>query len=218
MSLIRLGVANRLNVTKRPYTFYKITSVGNNVLETAGEVDVEVKYKADQGVHEFIITFIIVKEMSYEALLGSNFASATGAIVNYEKGELFLKAPKRKDVSYSKSPSELGLGAVVKVNVNAVNVNTQPLEIKAGQTLDIGENLTEEQSQHLVELLSGFGAMFSFDGRLGATDVLEHMIRTKDVVPVRQSPYRYSPVQRREIQNQISEWLDLGIIVPSNSP
>ena len=67
-------------------------------------------------------------------------------------------------------------------------------------------------------MLQQYEHLFSFDGKLGDCNVLEHDIDTGDAKPIHTPPYRQSSKVREKIQKQIQEWLEAGVIRPSRSP
>ena len=80
------------------------------------------------------------------------------------------------------------------------------------------ENLTKEQQQRLRSLLENNTDLFATSLKdLPGTNLYYHEINTGDAVPVRQRPFKYSPAAKKELDKQIKEMLDCGIIVPSNS-
>lgn len=51
----------------------------------------------------------------------------------------------------------------------------------------------------------------------GKTDVLQHAIYTTSCVPIKQRPYRLSPVKHAIVEEQLGEMLAAGVIEPSHS-
>lgn len=80
---------------------------------------------------------------------------------------------------------------------------------------DLQTKLKEEEQFRLDSLVSRYKAMMG-DG-IGCTNLVEHRIVTKSN-PVRQRPYRVSPVLQKLIEEEIDEMLRMGVIEPSNSP
>jgi len=50
------------------------------------------------------------------------------------------------------------------------------------------------------------------------TNVVELQIKLGDVKRIRKPPYRTSCALRQEIQNQVQNMLEKGVIIPRNSP
>ena len=57
-----------------------------------------------------------------------------------------------------------------------------------------------------------------FNECLGYTDVITHKIDTGDTAPIRQYPRRFPYAYREEVNKQISDTLEKGVIQQSNSP
>ena len=61
--------------------------------------------------------------------------------------------------------------------------------------------------------------VFAFtDDQLGRTSQVQHVIDTGDAMPIRQGPYRTSPRCKQEIDRQVDDMLQKGIIRESVSP
>ncbi|RWS25296.1 pol polyprotein-like protein, partial [Leptotrombidium deliense] len=87
-----------------------------------------------------------------------------------------------------------------------------------GGEIRVGSNLTAEQKD-LLQDLSKFEEIFAFDNKkLGRCNNAEFSIELIDDKPVRKNPYIYSFAQRKELQKQIEELIELGVVSPSRSP
>ena len=53
---------------------------------------------------------------------------------------------------------------------------------------------------------------------MGRTSLVQHVIDTGDAMPIKQRPYRVSPVVKKEIDRQVDKMLEKGIIQESVSP
>ena len=79
----------------------------------------------------------------------------------------------------------------------------------------MGEQLTEQQRQDVVQLLEEFkGVMCDSPGR---TDKVKHDIDTATARPVRLPAYRLPHAYRDTVKKEIAEMLECGIIEPSSS-
>ena len=54
--------------------------------------------------------------------------------------------------------------------------------------------------------------------KLGKTSLVQHVIDTGDALPIKQRPYRTSPKCKQEIDRQVEDMLQKGIIRESVSP
>jgi transposase InsO family protein len=84
--------------------------------------------------------------------------------------------------------------------------------------LTIGEDLTPDQHQQLVELLKRNTDIFAkHDFDIGRTNLMKAKIETGNSYPVRKKPYRTPFAYREEVKEQIDEMLKAKLISPSNS-
>ena len=80
-------------------------------------------------------------------------------------------------------------------------------------------SLSREQFEKLTNLIFRNLDLFATGMKdLVGTDVLYHSIDTGDADPVRKRAYRQSPEMMREMQRQVKEMLDAGIVQESESP
>ena len=69
------------------------------------------------------------------------------------------------------------------------------------------------------ELFRCYRDVFAFtDDQLGETSLVQHVIDTGDAMPIKQRPYRASPRCKQEIDRQVDDMLQKGIIRESVSP
>jgi hypothetical protein len=68
-------------------------------------------------------------------------------------------------------------------------------------------------------ILTEFGDIFDDPKKLPPQPLLDHAISLEsNITPVNSRPYRYSPLQKDEIERQVQEMLNAGIISASMSP
>ena len=69
------------------------------------------------------------------------------------------------------------------------------------------------------DLFDKYHDVFAFsDDQLGRTSLVQHTIDTGDAVPIKQRPYRTTPENKQEIDRQVNDMLERGIIQESVSP
>lgn len=87
------------------------------------------------------------------------------------------------------------------------------------QKLNVPENISTADKQDLFNRILKYPTLIARnDMDIGCTDLLEHHIDTGDSPPFRRPPYRVAPILRKEIERQIDQFLQAGIIEPSVSP
>ncbi|KAI7799815.1 hypothetical protein IRJ41_012432 [Triplophysa rosa] len=82
--------------------------------------------------------------------------------------------------------------------------------------VQMGEQLSPLQKKDLHTLVSQFQDVFS--PKSGQTRVIQHEVRTRPGVVVRQRPYRVPEARRLAIEEEITRMQELGVIEPSRSP
>lgn len=80
------------------------------------------------------------------------------------------------------------------------------------------DHLNHEERIQLNILIRDFKEVFSDEGKLSFTHEIKHAIVTKDDIAIKSKIYRYPYVHKDEIQRQILDMLQNGIISPSSSP
>ena len=77
-------------------------------------------------------------------------------------------------------------------------------------------DLTNEQIIEMHELLGSFGDVLT--DVPGRTNLTEHTLEVTSEVPIRQKPYRLPHSVKAEVEKEIQQLLDMGIIEKSSSP
>ena len=81
------------------------------------------------------------------------------------------------------------------------------------------EHLTSIERENIVTLVKRNSDRFYIpDEYLNQTHVLSHKITTTDDVPIHTKQYRFPPIHKEEINQQVNQLISKDIIVPSNSP
>ena len=79
--------------------------------------------------------------------------------------------------------------------------------------------LNDDDRIKFRELFRCYRDVFAFTGdQLGKTSLVQHVIDTGDAMPIKQRPYRTSPRSKQEIDRQVDDMLQKGIIRESVSP
>ncbi|UYV70043.1 K02A2.6-like, partial [Cordylochernes scorpioides] len=83
----------------------------------------------------------------------------------------------------------------------------------------VDERLNEEQKSMIAECLEKYSEVIDFERKsFSTTSNVKHKIDTSDSRPIKQRPYRVSPVERRAIQTEVVKMIKMGIVQPSESP
>jgi len=81
------------------------------------------------------------------------------------------------------------------------------------------DHLNEEEKRQLSQLCDKFADLVFHEGdKLSFTNKVKHEIKITDNKPVFCRPFRFSPIESTEIQNQIDKLLNQNIIRHSHSP
>lgn len=84
---------------------------------------------------------------------------------------------------------------------------------------DVPQDATAQLAPDLQALLDEYTDVFSDPKTLPPQRTLDHAISLEEsAAPVNSRPYRYSPLQKDEIERQVQEMLAAGLIIPSMSP
>lgn len=81
------------------------------------------------------------------------------------------------------------------------------------------EHMNDEEKYHIEKLCLSFSDIFHRENSpLTFTNQVKHRIKTTDEIPVYTKSYRYPFIHKPEVQKQINDMLNQGIIRPSDSP
>ena len=81
------------------------------------------------------------------------------------------------------------------------------------------EHLNEREKKNIINLISNSQDRFHIPGeKLTATNMLQHQIPTTDDRPINTRQYRFPQLHKEEINKQVEELLEGGIVKPSQSP
>ena len=129
-------------------------------------------------------------------------------------------------ISYQDTLSELNIEhlsdsypmEIVK-STNSENGNTVSIFNIGIQDLVHTDHLNPEEKQYVIDLTTKNRDVFFLPGdSLPGTDLVTHKIPTKDDIPINARQYKFPHSLKEEINKQVQELLDNGIIQPSNSP
>ena len=88
---------------------------------------------------------------------------------------------------------------------------------KLGELLRL-KHLSPNQFRDIESILTKYADRFYLTGDImPATNVIEHEIPTTTNIPIRIKQFRHPPVLKEEINRQVKEMLEKGIVEPSTS-
>lgn len=81
------------------------------------------------------------------------------------------------------------------------------------------QHLNQEERVQLFKLIKNYSQVLHKPGdKLTFSNKVKHVINTTDELPVHTKSYRYPYVHKEEVNKQVNQMLEDGIIQPSNSP
>ena len=130
---------------------------------------------------------------SYYGYLGSDFALAFNAMLN----------PQANTMQFD--------GVVEPLGVEFASMGTEPPVLASIGVAD----MTQSEQEQVQELLNRI--LPPEDGKLGRTDLIEHVIDVGSARPVKQRYYPLSQKIEEEMYAQVRKMLEEDIIEPSSS-
>ena len=100
------------------------------------------------------------------------------------------------------------------------SVSCDPVEHDYSDLPDLsGSVLNDSDRIKFQSLFRKYRDVFAFSNdQLGRTSLVQHVIDTGDAMPIKQRPYRTSPECKQEIDRQVEDMLQKGIVQESVSP
>lgn len=116
---------------------------------------------------------------------------------------------------------EISCSPSLHENVYNISSGKENVLLRNQKTLDQlrVSHLNNEEITALCEVCSKFSDIFYLPGdKLSCTNAVKHEIPTSSTIPIHTKSYRFPEVHKPEVQKQIDQMLDQGIIKPSMSP
>lgn len=188
--------------------------------------------------HAFTLPIAVLstKALAYSVVLGLDFIFFSGMQLNVIDGQYSFKSKPEEHhlfqpgnatapvndqsqsaVQKNNSRKSLSLLSVVPPPQPSLILSTRD-NISEKTLIENAVNhahLSRKGQQQLQEILERNTQVCTL--QLGRTDVLQHCIYTNQQVPVKQRPYRMSPVKQTLIKEQLEEMLKAGLVEPSSS-
>ena len=152
-------------------------------------------------------TFIVEEHLSAPVILGCDFLTKQGLVMDFEQGTFHSK-------EYPDRGGRLQLQTMCMLALDEEYPQAIPAKAKDDGQAEL--EMPTEYHPALKPVLKEYEVLFKQE--LGQTNVAEHVIDTGDALPTRVPP-RPIPFHFAErVQNQLQEMAQEGIIRPSNSP
>nr|XP_036677706.1 uncharacterized protein LOC118878788 [Drosophila suzukii] len=187
VSILRKYIFNKIPNDILERCASKLRGLGNKITCPVGYFLTEVAVDQEMTPHKFVV--VEDEDIEYDALLGFDFVS---------KFDFSLSADGYK------FSSPLGEKACKKPNqMKIYNI------INTYDEIDVPSQYAKEVSQ----LIMNYKAADS----VAEVPIKLRIVPDVEIVPFRQSPSRFAIAEEKDVQKQIDEWLDAGIIRPSTS-
>ena len=171
-------------------------------IETYGETTLTMRF----GTQEYDV-LVIIADIEVDGILGMDFLQKSNTTIDCDKMSLTIQGEVIPCTNHSEDRN------VMMINDNDVPEYLKDIYARTKQSID------EEYHQDVATLLNEYSDVFSQgDHDIGRTDKIKHSIHTTCAAPIRQRPRRHPMGQREEVENQVQDMLDRGIIKPSTSP
>lgn len=152
----------------------------------------------------------------FNGLIGNNILIPLDAILDFKNRRLIVDE-KEIPIFFNKEEeftNETYPKHVPKLEIYYTEMNKEP--IKNQIRID---HLNKEEKDIISKLVSQYSSIFYQEGSdLSFTNAIKHNIKTVNDIPIYTKNYRYPEVHRNEVNSQIKEMLNQGIIRPSDSP
>ena len=149
---------------------------------------------------------VFVADIEEECILGWTFLKKNGAQLDFANNLLIIDTESEVNVTND----------FPRVNRISTHVPDHMTDIFQRSSSCI----PAEYHGRLADLLTDYADVFSTnDFDIGRTSAIQHKIETKPgCQPIKQAPYRVPETVRKEIESQVQQLLEQGLIEPSSAP
>lgn len=201
-----------------------------------GEAEVPLGWIHQQiHLHDYSFTLPIAvlssKALAYSVVLGLDFIFFSGMQINVMDRQYFFKSNPEEQYSFqpgnanvpANSPQRqkniklqsLSLLSAIPPQPTLLLPSLENTDLALIENAVNDAHLPPDGKRQLQELLEMNTQVCTL--QIGRTDVLQHFIYTSQQVPIKQKPYRMSPVKQALVKEQLEEMLKTGIVEPSHS-
>lgn len=172
--------------------------------------------------HTFTDNMRVLDVGAYDAILGMDWLDNCSPMFCHwaQKTLMFVHA---NEVLTLRGLSSVGRSSLEELSVvelqELVDTNDTWVMAVLDPTKQFAETTLAALSPDMQNLLSEFSDIFAAPTSLPPQRALDHAITLdSEARPVNSRPYRYSPLQKDEIERQIAEMIAAGVVTPSMSP
>ena len=187
----------------------QLSQANGSTISVHGETEVDMK--VGSTVHR---VDVIVAEIKHDGILGMDFLKSTNARIDCEQRAMTIN----REVISCSTMREEPLKDEKHIEVIRDVPNNVPIHLKDLYT-ETTAHIDEPRHVQIAQLLEEYKEVFSKgDHDIGRTNKMSHSIHTTCPAPIRQGPRRPPMGLKDEIDKQVQEMLERGIIKPSSSP
>jgi hypothetical protein len=172
--------------------------------------------------HTFEDNMRLLDVGAYDAILGMDWLDPCSPMVCHW-AQKTLCFPHQNEVVTLQGMVTVDQPQLPELTVKQLQELLETNNVWALAVLDPSHQKTDDAvktlSPDMQSLLTEFGDIFETPTSLPPQRALDHAITLEaDVRPVNSRPYRYSPLQKDEIERQIAEMIATGVVTTSVSP
>lgn len=154
----------------------------------------------------------------FDGILGCNLLKPLGAKIDLKDNLLITSNAKiplifeNTSEEYTEGDKSYFQSIIIDINFNQPKIDYLTNKLKT-------DNLNNEEIRELTLLIKNFEMVFYVEGEnLSSVCKYQHKIPTINDIPVYSRTYRFPEVHKDEVEKQVSEMLESGIITKSCSP
>lgn len=176
-------------------------------IKAFGEINLCLQIGSNVLQHPFVVA-----DVTADVLLGMDFLSQHGALVDFGNRSVHFANEKRGDQMLADGYD----AQIAGVEALGAAEKLAPLEDLWTRSC---EHLSEEQCSNVWRLLLEFQDVFSLSsGDLGKTALVKHTIDTGQAVPIKQAPRRLPLAKQEWARQELVSMQEQGIIEPGFGP
>ena len=183
-------------------TEVRLLQANGTPIKTSGETKLTMKC----GTQKHDVP-VVIADIEVDGILGMDFLQNTNSTIDCEHKFIQIQGEYIPCIDHHDNEQ------VMAVNQDEVPEHLEDIHARTKHSID------DEYHSNVAKLLNDYSDVFSKgDHDIGSTDKIHHSIHTTCAAPIRQRPRRHPMGQREEVEKQIQDMLDRGIIKHSTSP